>query len=60
MMLGLCVSPHHHPPSFPPHPPSFPPPSQGLEGLQALRPLMEGAVGQALGCLQTGLASSSP
>ena len=50
---------HHHPPSSPP-PPS-PPPSGGLEGLQALPPLMQGPVGQTLGCLHTGLlASSSP
>ena len=52
--------PHHHPPSSPPHPPPSPPTSGGLEGLQALPPLLQGPVGQALGCLHTGLASSSP
>ena len=38
---------------------SSPPPSGGLEGLQTLPPLLEGPVGQALGCLHSGLASSS-
>ena len=34
--------------------------SGGLEGLEALPPLQQGPVGQALGCLHTVLASSSP
>ena len=65
---GCCASPPHpstsptspYPPPCPPssHPPS-PPPSGGLEGLQALPPLPQGPVGQAVGCLLTGLASSS-
>ena len=53
---------HHHHPSFSPHhpPPPFPPISGGIEGIQALPPLLQGPVGQAMGCLHTGLASSSP
>ena len=44
---------------LPPHPPPSPPPSGGLEGLQALPPDLQGPVGQAQGCVHTGLASSS-
>ena len=50
---------HHHPPSSPHHPPLSPPPSEGLEGLKAFQPLLQGPVGQALGCVHTYLASSS-
>ena len=50
---------HHHPPSFPLHSPSSST-SGCFEGLQALPPLLQGPVGQALGCLRTGLASSPP
>ena len=52
--------PHYHPPSFPAHPPPSHPTSGGLEGLHALPPPLQKPVGQALGCLHTGLASSSP
>ena len=49
-------APHpHHPPSSPPHPHPYPPLSGGLEGLQALPHLLHGPVGQALGCLHTGI-----
>ena len=37
----------------------FPLNSGGLEGLQALPPPLQGPGGQILGCLHTGLASSS-
>ena len=37
-------SPPPYPPSSPPHPPLSPPPSGGLEGLQALPPVLEGPV----------------
>ena len=50
---------HYHPPSSPPHPSPSPPPSEGLEGLQAIPPLLQGPVGKALG-FQAWLASSSP
>ena len=49
---------HHHPPSSPGHPPPSPPISGVLEALHPLPPLLQGHVGQALGCLHTGLASS--
>ena len=60
MTVMLSSSPpspprHHNTPSSP-HPPSSPPTSGGLEGLQALSPLLLGPVGYALGCLHTGLA----
>ena len=42
---------HHHPPSSPPHPPPSPP-STG--GLQAIPPLLQETVEEALGCLCTG------
>ena len=45
-------------PSSPPNP--FSPPSEGLEGLQALPSLVQEPVGQDLGFLHRGLASSSP
>ena len=41
-------------------PPPSPPTSFGLEGLQALLPLLHRPVGQALECLRTGLASYFP
>ena len=51
---------HHHPPTSLPNPPPSPPPSECLEGLQALPPLLQGPVGQALGCLHTGQAPPPP
>ena len=56
---GCCVSSPH--PSFsPPSPPASPPPPLWyLEVLQVLTALLKRPVGQALGCLLSGLASSS-
>ena len=51
---------HHHPLTSSPNPPLSPPSSECLEGLQVLPPLLQGPVGQTLGCLHTGLGSSSP
>ena len=51
--------PHHcHPSSSPPHP--SPSPSEELEGIQALPPLLQGPIRQALGFLHRDRASSSP
>ena len=49
---------YHHSPTSPPNLPPSTPPSEFLEGLQALPTFLHGPVGQALGCLHTGLGSS--
>ena len=51
--------PPHHPPTSPFNTSPSPSPSECLEGLQALPPLLQGPVGQALG-YHTCLGSSSP